>query len=187
MIFQAINFIKSVLPASVDADLGNIGEIVASAGNNHGTSPLIISLVNIEENRLSRDPSNYVRGSDGITLLKKNPAVHLNLTLLFTSVRHEGGYELALNDIQQVIGHFQKQYVFDRATNPQVPDGIERLVLEMISLNLEQLHQLWSMLGGKYHPSVAYKMRMVTIDSVTEESGPLITDIESNYFLKDKA
>lgn len=186
MIFQAINFLKSVLTtAGLDADLGNIGEIVTGSGTNHNAAaPLIISLINIEENRISRDPSNYVRSSDGISLLKKNPAIHLNLTLLFTSVRHEGGYELALNDVQNVISVFQNQYVFDRTTTPSVPVGIEKLALEMISLTLEQLHQLWSMLGGKYHPSIAYRMRMVTIDSVSDQGGPLIEQIEANYQLK---
>jgi hypothetical protein len=48
----------------------------------------------------------------------------------------------------------------------------------MISLNLEQLHQLWSMLGGRYHPSVAYRMKMVTIDSITETDGSLIKEIQ---------
>jgi len=186
MIFQAIDFVKSVLTsAGLDADLGNIGEIVSGTGTNHSAgAPLIISLVNIEENRMSRDPHNYIRDNTGLGLLRKNPAIHLNLTVLFTSVRHEGGYELALNDVQQVIGVFQNQYAFDGTTNPSVPDGIEKLILEMISLNLEQLHQLWSMLGGKYHPSIAYRMRMVTIDSVTDQPGPMIEQIEANYQIK---
>jgi hypothetical protein len=34
------------------------------------------------------------------------------------------------------------------------------------------------MLGGKYHPSVAYRMRMVTIDSVTAIDGQLVKEIK---------
>jgi hypothetical protein len=185
MIVQALNFIRSVLLAgSVDADLGNVGDIVSNNGNTSGTAPLIISLINIEENRISRDPANYIRGAGGVTLIKKNPAVHLNLTVLFTSVRLEGGYELSLNDIQQVIGIFQNQYAFDSTTTPPVPVGIEKLILDMLSLNLEQLHQLWSMLGGKYYPSVAYRMRMLTIDSVSDQEAPIIEEIEANYQIK---
>lgn len=186
MIFQAIDFIKTILiGAAINADLGNIGEIVSTSGSGHGgVSPLIISLVNIEENRISRDPNNYIRDRTGVSILRKNPAIHLNLTLLFTSVRHDGGYELALNDVQSVIRVFQNKCVFDNSTEPRVPAGIDTLILELLSLNLEQLHQLWSMLGGKYHPSVAYKMRMVTIDSISDDQGSLITHIEANYQLK---
>jgi Pvc16 N-terminal domain len=184
MIVQALNLIRSVLVAgNVEADLGNVADILSSNGS-PTTAPLLISLVNIEENRVSRDPTNYVRGDGGTVLIKKNPAVHLNLTILFTSVRHDGGYELSLNDVQQVIGIFQNQHVFDSTTTPPVPAGIEKLILEMLSLNLEQLHQLWSMLGGKYYPSVAYRMRMVTIDSVFDQNAPLIHEIEANYQLK---
>jgi hypothetical protein len=169
--------------AGISADLGNIGEIVSGTGSNHGSNAdVIISLINIEEERVAREPVNYLKKDNGI--LFKNPAVHLNLTLLFTSVRHEGGYGIALQNIQQVIEFFQKKYVFDHFNTPNLNDGIEKLVLDMISLNIEQLHQLWSMLGGKYHPSVAYKMRMITVDSVTDMEGPLIKEIEAYHRLK---
>ena len=178
MIYPAIHIIQTELNLIVPAEVGNIGEILAT--NNHGSEKdIIISLVNIEENRISRDPKNYVRTDTGI--LMKNPPVHLNLTLLFTSLKHDTGYQQALQNIQHVIEFFQNKYVFDHTNTPDLDEGIEKLILEMISLNLEQLHQLWSMLGGKYHPSVAYRLRMVTIDSVSGVPGPLIQEIETNY------
>ncbi len=188
MIFQAIDIIHkelnnelSLLSPSVVAEVGNIGEILAS--NSHGSEKdIIISLVNIEENRISRDPKNYVRTDTGITM--KNPAVHLNLTLLFTSVKLDTGYQFALQNIQHVIEFFQNKYVFDHTNTLNLDLGIEKLILEMISFNLEQLHQLWSMLGGKYHPSVAYRMRMITIDNASGVPGSLIKEIEANYHLK---
>ena len=114
----------------------------------------------------------------------KNPAVHLYLTLLFTSVRHESGYGIALQNVQRVIEFFQQKYVFDHTNTAGIDDGIEKLVLDMVSFNMEQLHQLWSMLGGKYHPSVAYRVRMITVDSITDKQGPLIKEIETYHHLK---
>ena len=180
MIFQAVDIIRTQLTAGgVPAELGNIGEILAA--NSHGTDEnIVISLINIEENRISRDPQNFFR--NGMDIRLKNPAVHLYLTLLFTSVRHQGGYGLALQSIQNTIAFFQRKYVFDHANTPSLDAQIEKLILEMISLNLEQLHQLWSMLGGRYHPSVAYRMRMVTIDSTTNQPGFPVKEIETNYF-----
>ena len=182
MIFQVCDIIRTELIAGgVPSELGNIGEILA--GNNHGEdNNIIISLINIEENRISRNPQNYVR--NGTDILMKNPAVHLNLTLLFTSVREVGGYGLALQSIQQTIGFFQKKYVFDHTNTPLLDAGIDKLILEMISFNMEQLQQLWSMLGGKYHPSVAYRIRMITVDSVSGAPGSLIREIATNYYSK---
>ena len=179
MIFQAIDTIRiELIAGGVPAELGNIGEILA--GSTHGADEnIIISLINIEENRVSRDPQNFVR--NGMDIKIKNPAVHLYLTLLFTSARHEGGYGKALESIQHTIEFFQRKYVFDQSNTPNLNPGIEKLILEMISLNLEQLQQLWSMLGGKYHPSVAYRMRMVTIDSNISSPGTAVKEIETHY------
>ncbi len=179
MIFPAIDIIRAELVTnSIPAALGNIGEILA--GNTGGEdSNIVISLINIEENRVSRNPQNFKR--NGTELQLKNPAVNLYLTLLFTSARPESGYGLALQDLQHVIEFFQSKYVFNHSNTVNLDAGIERLILEMISLNLEQLQQLWSMLGGKYHPSVAYKVRMITIDSVTDQFGTAVKDIELQF------
>lgn len=183
MIFPAIDIIRFDMAASgLSVELGNIGELISNSSANHNvTSDIVISLINIEEVRMTRDPLNYIKKDNGI--LFKNPAVHLYLTLLFTSVK-DAGYGLSLQNLQKVIEFFQKKYVFDHSNTANLNDNIERLVLDMVSLNIEQLHQLWSMLGGKYHPSVVYRMNMVTIDSVTNNAGSLIKEIEAHHHLK---
>lgn len=187
MIFQAIDTIRQELAASLGptttVNYGNIVEIIGTDSGSTGTqSDVIISLINIEENRISRDPHNYIRQNGGI--LMKNPAVHLYLTLLFTSVRHTDAYGLALQDLQKVIGFFQKKFYFDRFnTQSLLSTTIEELILDMVSLNLQQLHEIWSVLGGRYYPSVVYRMRMVTIDNIDElSSGPMILETESEFY-----
>jgi hypothetical protein len=184
MLFPSIDIIRVELSlAGINAELGNIGEIVSGTTNNHGSNAdIIITLINIEEDRISREPKNYVSRNNSI--LFKNPPVHLNLVLLFTAVRHEGGYGLGLLDVQQVIQFFQAKYVFNHFNTPDLDPGIEKLVLEMVSYNMEQLQQLWSMLGGKYHPSVTYRMRMITVDSVSEQAILPIKEIEAHHHLK---
>ncbi|MBL7740215.1 MAG: DUF4255 domain-containing protein [Chitinophagaceae bacterium] len=188
MIQQAIDIICKALAKggfeTTPPIARNIAELIADPGADN-TQAVIVSLINIEENRVSRDPRNYLRPAPGSgnSVILKNPAVHLNLTLLFTSVRSGQGYENALMDIQKVIGFFQQKMVFDASNTDPFPAPIEKLIVEMLSLNLEQLHQLWSMLGGKYYPSVAYKVRMVTIDSIKPETGEVITEIETKYYV----
>lgn len=179
MIFQATDIIRLELTNNgIGAELGNIGEILSSTTHSADNN-IVISLINIEEDRIGRDTQNYVR--NGTQVIYKNLPVNLYLTLLFTCVRDNGGYGLALQSLQNVIGFFQRKYVFDHSNTPGLDPAIEKLILDMISMNVEQQQLLWSMLGGKYHPSIAYKVRMITIDSVSDQSGSPITEISFNY------
>lgn len=185
MIFQAISFIQRRLNDRVGTVAASIGEIVAETASMPGQgTDIVLSLINVEENRISRDPRNFQRSGTGLIL--KNPPVHLNLTLLFTAIRRgDAPYDNALINLQTVIQFFQSQYVFDQTNSNDLDPGIEKLVLEMMTINMEQLNHLWSIMGGRYHPSVVYKMRMVTVDSVSDQDGAIITEIESNFKLKD--
>lgn len=183
MIYEAINCIKTELRNIIPtADIGNVAESISGSGTTNNEPDIMISLINIEENRISRDPKNYIQSGSQIQL--KNPAVHLNLTLLFTALTSVRGYEFALKNLQDVILFFQGKYVFDQLNTPDMDKGIEKLILEMMSLNTEQLNHIWSILGGKYHPSVIYRVKMITIDSVSPQGGMIIKEIETNYYEK---
>ncbi|AFD07213.1 DUF4255 domain-containing protein [Solitalea canadensis] len=183
MIFPAVNIIQQELSNElssfpVTVDLGNITEIVNDLSNG-ANSDIIISLINIEENRISRELDYYVKKDN--TILKKNPAIHLYFTLLFTSVKPTSAYGMSLQNLQHVIEFFQKKFVFDHSNTPALHPNIEKLILEMVTLNLQQLHEIWSVLGGKYYPSVMYRVRMVTIDSITDMEGPPVKEIILNF------
>jgi hypothetical protein len=62
MLYEAINCIKTELRRVIPtADIGNINDIVSGTGNTTNDPPILISLINIEENRISRDPKNYIQ------------------------------------------------------------------------------------------------------------------------------
>jgi hypothetical protein len=158
--------------------LGNVTSL-SDPGNTE--SNVLLSLVNIEEEVLLRDPENYFKRDPNVVY--KNPPMHFNVTVIFGAYRPNDNvasvnYADSISNIQTIIGFFQRRYVFDRSDFPDLPAGIERLIFDLVSLNLEQLHHLWSMLGGKYIPSVVYKMRLVVIDMAHEGPiAPLITQI----------
>lgn len=180
MIFEAINCIKTELRTVIPtADIGNIAESIAGSGSSTTEPDIMISLINVEENRISRDPKNYIQ--NGLQLQQKNPAVHLNLSVLFTALTTARGYEFALKGLSDTILFFQGKYVFDHNNTPSLDPGIEKLVLEIMSMSYEQLDHIWSILGGKYHPSVLYRVRMVTLDSISNLGGGVIKNIEGNY------
>ena len=185
MITQALTYIAGKInsafftPAGTPrVILGNVASLY-DAGSNE--SNLLLSLVNIEEEILLRDPENYYRRDQSV--IYRNPPMHFNTTLVFGAYLPNQNnlttnYEESISKIQRVIGFFQRRSVFDPASSPDLPPGIEKLNFELVNLNLEQLHHLWSMLGGKYVPSVVYRMRMVVIDEALDEAeSPLITQI----------
>jgi len=185
MITQALTYISSKInatfftPAGVPrVILGNIATL-----NDAGVteSNVLLSLANIEEEVLRRNPENYIKRDTSV--IYRNPPMHFNISIIFgaylPNINDLGtNYEGSIEKIQTIIGFFQRQNVFERTAFPDLPVGIEKLNFELINLNLEQLHHLWSMLGGKYIPSVVYKMRMVAIDEAFESPAvPLITQI----------
>jgi hypothetical protein len=178
MIFQAIDCIQKQLDPIVHCVAANIGEILAGNANNNDAD-IVISLINIEEDRVSRDPRNYLK--NGTDYFLKNPAIHLNLTLLFTATRSDTAYGPALQHLQQVILFFQGKYVFDHLNTPILDPGIEKLILEMLTYTMEELNHLWAINGSRYQPSVIYNVRMIAIDSVTEQQPGIVQEIQTNF------
>ncbi len=126
--------------------------------------PIILSIVNIEEDITARNPNLYRRTSDNTLEKFPNPAQHLVVSILFTAYTKEQTQEKyieGINKLEGVIGCFQKDHVFtfDDTT----------LILDLESLKISELNQLWAMLGNKYMPSVLYRMRMVTIQNEAAE------------------
>jgi len=190
MITQALTYISAKINSafftpggSPRVILGNVATL-NDAGINE--SNVLLSLVNIEEEIMLRNPENFMKRD--LSVIYKNPPMHFNITIVFGAYlpnQNDLGtnYEGSVSKIQKVIGFFQRQSVFDRTNFPDLPAGIEKIVFDLVNLNLEQLHHLWSMLGGRYVPSVAYRMRIVVIDEAFD--GPEVPVI-SQIVIDDK-
>jgi hypothetical protein len=87
-------------------------------------------------------------------------------------------YKDSLILLGHIIQFFQFQNSFTPLTHPGLDPRIEKLMVEMYTMNFEQVNHLWSTLGGKYLPSVLYKVRQLTLDenATLGESG-LIKEI----------
>jgi hypothetical protein len=184
MITQALTYIANQINLAFFTPNGSprviLGNVAALNDPDYNEPNVLLSLINIEEEVLLRNPENYFKRDN--SAVYKNPPKHFNITIMFGAYRtdpdREQSYTDAITYMQKVIGFFQRQYVFDPNNSPDLPAGIEKLVFELVNLNMEQLHHLWTMLGGKYIPSVVYKMRMVVIDEAFEElEAPLILQI----------
>jgi hypothetical protein len=151
---------------------GNVTKVQESDSSGSRTdsvaAPGILTLVNVEEERMSKSPNNYIRVNEKVEY--RNPKIPLNLYCLF-SVNHSS-YDTALQYLSLIIQFFQYRNFIDHKNTP--PDNgivldqkIEKLIVELVSMNSEQVNHLWATLGGKYLPSVLYKVRMLEIEDDT--------------------
>jgi hypothetical protein len=193
MIVESFNVIVELIneyiaPSSTDDPLIFTNISKYNDGNEFSSSlndKLILSIVNIEEDRLAKSPANYVRENSLIRY--KNPAIPINLTVLFAATHTN--YDQAIMLVEKVIRFFQVKNVFTPDNTPEILEAnetsdisVEKILFEWINLNLEQVNQLWTSLGGHYMPSVIYKVRMFMIDeNVIQKEALPIKNVDELY------
>lgn len=137
------------------------------------TNNILISLVNFSEEATMKNNQNHaILNNDMVAY--KNPPVNLNLFILVTACMTN--YENALIYLSHAITFFQGKYSFTLKNSVTQVDGLPddfHIILDLYTLSFEQLNYLWSTLGGKQHPFVCYKVRLLQIEraSTTETRG----------------
>jgi hypothetical protein len=143
--------------------VSNLVELDGSVAPN-ASNKLVLTLVNIEKDTLPFRPNSGARGRDD-RLLQLSPPLFVNLYLMISANFGAGNYTEALKYISHAIAFFQQRPMFDQRNSPGLDERIERLVLDIENLPIPDLNNLWSLLGGRYLPSMFYKVRMVAIDA----------------------
>jgi Pvc16 N-terminal domain len=167
--------------ATNQAVAGNIAQLdrseVATELENH----IVLSLVNLEEERALKNGQTAFTSSTGEVGYRNRP-VHLNLFLLFTA--NYRNYATALRRLTQVLTFFQgrQKFTFANSPGPTVTQsGIVdfSLVMDLLSLSFEEVNHLWGFLGTKESPFAIYRGRLVVIaDQRLLETGAMIQDID---------
>jgi hypothetical protein len=155
--------------------LGNISQLDAANSGNTMPGNMVMTLVNMSEESSLKNMPSLRRKTSGLAELQ-NPAVHMNLYVLIVS--NSTAYETALFRLAAIVKFFQRKsyFVRDNTSDPSdimtISDAngtlipIEyKLIVELQSPTIEELNNLWGMLGGKQLPSVLYRIRMVELDS----------------------
>jgi hypothetical protein len=158
------------------AVVSNLVELDGSMAPN-ANNKLVLTLVNIEKDTLPFRPASGARGRDE-RLLQNSAPLFVNLYLMMSANFGAGNYTEALKYISHAIAFFQQRPMFDQLNSPGLDERIERLALDIENLPIADLNNLWSMLGGRYLPSMYYKVRMMTIDArALTGQVPVITDM----------
>ena len=179
MIADVLDFVRRELRAYLgvaDAEvIVNSARTLVDQGNPPGA---YISVVNIQEETSLRNQPNVERRG-GIAHYVE-PPVHLTLDLLFAFEFQT--YATSLVHLSKTIELFQLKRWFGPTTQTGLnavpfPPTLEKLVLEMVNMNFEELNHLWGVLGGAYFPSVVYRVRLVKVQASTSGPAPEITTI----------
>jgi hypothetical protein len=142
-----------------------------------------LSMLNIEEELSSKTsmPSKRVKNNKVYT---QNPAVHINLQIIFIS-NFANDYINELNYLTKVLAFFQEKSSFT-VENTQ---GLEALNLQKLSFKLNTLPlseqgNVWTLLGGKYMPSLVYRVGLISIQDKERRSDIKVVktiDINSDH------
>ena len=141
---------------------------------------IVMSIVNIEEDKTLRNQSVYLRDTNDQTQISryKQPTQHLIISLLFASYSKDlAKYLDGIEKLKGVISYFQQNnsfYYKDDDTELIDYDtylgktelqkqNYQKITIESVSLSTDQLNQLWSYLGSRYMPSMLYKLRLCMI------------------------
>ena len=188
MIIDALKFLAEEINKYLAQKIGVSTDTRISLGNvafltdSKNPSNALLSLINVEEDKVSRQHENFTRTVTGVTY--KAPPLLLNIYVLFSFNLSE--YTESIKWLSYILQFFQFQPSFNQVTHPELEKyKIEKLVVELHSMNFEQINHLWSVSGGKYMPSVMYKVKQLIIDEDAAISeGGFIKDIRFNDKVK---
>lgn len=188
MIYEVLNSLKIKLNSSLsEARRSNEPLVVLSnpwTNNdvNKGVTFLnAISLINVEEEKHFRTQGLQVtqtalQKKKGI-YSSREPDIKLNLYILISA--YNKSYEDALKFISRIVNYFQEFNVFVRKNDgaeDDLPENVEKIMLELYTATFEQQNQIWASLSTGYIPSVIYKVRMITIDIAKSQEVKAITE-----------
>ena len=142
-----------------------------------GENKVIVTLVNIE-----KEPSvKGIPGAGSRAMANSSTPLSINLYVLFSCYFSSANYPEALRFLSFVIAFLQDKSVFSQSNTPRLDESIEKLTFELESVGSEKMNNIWSTLGAKYMPSVVYKVRMLTYDSLNvREYRPIISGMSNS-------
>lgn len=145
-----------------------------------------ILVVNVEEERELRGANPYYDERSQ----RINPDIPLTISALF--IARFNDYPTSWNYLTDIIRFFQSHPVLERADDQAqssniMPEGIESLRCEMISLNFQQQNEVWGALRITQHPALLYKIKLITLRDPHPQSSEKTENIIVELVDKEKS
>ncbi len=193
---------KLVDPGQTLVDITNIATLNDGDDFLISKSPIVLSIVNIEEDKTQKNQSVYLKSTNDNTNISRynQPTQHLIISLLFSSYNKDlSKYLDGIDKLKVIINYFQQNksfyyknddsevidYTAFLAKTALEKDDYHKITMEFVSLSMEQLNQMWSYLGSKYMPSVLYKMRLCSIQNTNTIQETVIKEVKINLWEND--
>lgn len=130
-------------------------------------------LVNLEQEHAARQGDPYrVNLPDGSTQ-RVSPPIFLNGLVIF--VARFKDYALGLRHLSNILQFFQTRRVLDHDNTPALNSRIEKIAMELVTVPIAELHNLWGLMKAAYHPSLVYRARMVIVQDEDGVTPPQIS------------
>jgi hypothetical protein len=135
-------------------------------------------LINVEEERILRPADLYARRSEDGTPQRGQPDLRLTLYVLFVARFKQ--YDTAWQHLSKIIEHLQSVRLFEAETTPELPAGVERLVLELVTLRFAEQNEIWGALRTTHHPSVLYRVKLLRLRDSQVADAVEVGEIQSS-------
>lgn len=114
---------------------------------------VVASLINLEQERIDFNVSSST------SPLRKNRPQLINAYVLF--IANHRDYVKALEQLSNTLAFFQSKAVFTPANTPSLSSGIEKVTVEMVNMDLQDLGSFWTSIGNDIPPAAIFKIRSI--------------------------
>ena len=180
MINDALEFIRRELRIALAvAESEVIVDTPRTVGTPGAAPGVYISVVNVQQDIAFRTHSTAEQR--GIRSQYREPPLHLNVDVLFAFAFPT--YGANLEHLSTTLDFFQLKPMFtpstqDGADSVPFPPVLERVVFDMVNMNLAELNDLWTAVGSPYLPSVVYRVHLAKAQLNAAGTKPELTTIQ---------
>jgi hypothetical protein len=185
MIGEVLSFLRQHVDEHLRAQAEDVGDDTVVFLDGDKVDPIsfklgavTLLLVNVEEERVLRNADPYVRVNESGGVERVQPDIRLVLYPLFVARFKQ--YDTGWSYLSRIIEHFQTERVFERETTPDLPDGVEKLVFELVTLGFAEQNEVWNALRTTHLPSILYRVKLLAFRdrkprSLTPMTEPSVT------------
>lgn len=131
-----------------------IGEL-GNAQDEGVDDKMVVSLLNIE--REGAMGISAAHQTEGKGFVQRMPGWNLNIYFIVAAVFDGKRYRDGVKMLTAAIVYLQQHPVV-------ILEGGRKFTVEPVTLGIQELANVWSILGGKYYPSVVCKVRMLRFE-----------------------
>ncbi len=123
---------------------------------------LVIFLVSVEQDTRAHRAVGVSLHNQG--RVKSQDPVYLNIFAMCAANFSGSNYPEALKFISGAIQFIHERSVIDHQNTPDLDHHTDKLVLSIENLDRSEMQSIWGLHGGRYLPSVLFRIGMVSID-----------------------